>query len=543
MPEEPFNLIREDWLPVRRADGSSDRIAPWGMVANLSTNPVVAIDWPRPDFNGATLEFLIGLLATAFAPKDKDEWLDRWERPPAPEELRAAFERIAFAFDLDGDGPRFMQEIDKLDDDSKREIAALLVEQPGEQGVKLHTDHFVKHGAINAVSRAAAAIALHAIQTYSPAGGRGFLTSMRGGGPLTTLAAVDPHDGVTSLWCLLWPNVSESDGLDPSIDPARIFPWLAATRSSRDFPVTTPEHGHPLQAFWGMPRRVRLVFEPARDRACDLGGPADDVLACGWRTKQYGIKYEGWKHPLSPYVKRKIGELATPVKGNPGGIAYRHWLGLVQEDPDNGRLPARCVSVFRNERAEDVDISGIRLVAFGYDMDNMKARCWYQSEMPIPNIPPARRERFESHAKQLVRAADAAAGLVKKAIRNATFQKNDAKYKKASNYTFIVDAGDHFWRNTEARFFDLLNELAKDEVDDLVLREGWLKELHRTALAIFDQAAPSKGLEAGAWRRLVEARKWLVRDLDNKAIRADLGLAPRPSRAKRAGPTTKGKTP
>ena len=75
MPGEPFNLIREDWLPVRRADGSSDRIAPWGMVADLSTNPVVAIDWPRPDFNGATLEFLIGLLATAFAPKDKDEWL------------------------------------------------------------------------------------------------------------------------------------------------------------------------------------------------------------------------------------------------------------------------------------------------------------------------------------------------------------------------------------------------------------------------------------------------------------------------------------
>ncbi len=76
-----FNLIREHWLPVRRADGGRDRIAPWGIVSNLSNNPVVALDWPRADFNGATLEFLIGLLATAFSPKDKDQWLDRWEDP------------------------------------------------------------------------------------------------------------------------------------------------------------------------------------------------------------------------------------------------------------------------------------------------------------------------------------------------------------------------------------------------------------------------------------------------------------------------------
>jgi len=553
MPGTPFNLIREDWLPVRRADGGSDRIAPWGIVANLSNNPVVAIDWPRPDFNGATLEFLIGLLATAFAPKDKDEWLDRWESPPAPEELRDAFERIAFAFDLDGDGPRFMQEIGELEKPTQRSAGQLLIDYPGEATEKKNRDHFVKRGQVTAVSRPMAAIALYTMQTYSPGCGAGYLASMRGGGPLTTLAAGDPHDGVASLWRLLWPNVPEGDGPDPSIGSAKVFPWLPATGSSRDFPVTTPEHGHPLQAFplqafWGMPRRVRLMFEPARGRVCDLGGPADNVLACGWRTSPHGIKYEGWKHPLSPYVKRKIDELPNPVKGNPGGVTYRHWLGLVQEDPDNGRLPAQCVSVFRNERAEDAGISGIRLVAFGYEMGKKeiaKARCWYQAEMPIPNIPPARRESFDGRAAQLVRAADKAASLAKQALRNATFRKNDDRYNKASKFEFefIVDAEERLWRDTEAKFFDLLSELAEDEVDDAMLREGWLKELSRAALAIFDQTAPSEGLEAGAWRQLVEARKWLAGGLKGKDIRAQLGLAPPPGLTKRAGRKTKGKTP
>ena len=70
-----------------------------------------------------------------------------------------------------------------------------------------------------------------------------------------------------------------------------------------------------------------------------------------------------------------------------------------------------------------------------------------------------------------------------------------------------------------------------------------LLELRRTALAIFDDAAPSEGLEAGAWRRLVDARKWLAWNLRGKEICAKLGLPPPLDGAKKAAQKTKEKVP
>lgn len=526
MPQTPFNLIREAWLPVRRADGSCDRITPSGIVTDLSNNPVLVVDWPRADFNGATLEFLIGLLATAFPPKDKNEWLERWENPAAPADLDRAFERVAFAFDLDGDNPRFMQEFGDLEGGFNREIAALLIEQPGQQTIERNADHFIKHGTTRAISRATAAIGLFTMQTYSPAGGRGYLTSIRGGGPLTTLVAVDPRDGESSLWQLLWSNVPEAAEQDWVADPTEVFPWLAATRTSRTFPVTTPEHGHPLQAFWGMPRRIRLIFEAANGRICDLGSPDDNVLAVGWKTRQYGIKYEGWIHPLSPYGRPKSNGLPKAVKANSGKMGYRHWLGVVQEDPDNDRFTAHCVKAFRNERAQNVNIAGIRVIAFGYDMDKMKARCWCQREMPVPNVSDINRETFDEQVTQVVWATNMAADMIRSAVKRALLAQS------AGTQAGILLQIDRLWRDTEFQFLDLLNELARGGPYDPVLLENWLNTLRRTALATFDAVVSKKGHGNGAWTRLVEARKSLARELNGKDIRVILGLAPQRNRTK-----------
>jgi hypothetical protein len=43
-----FNLIREKWIPVRRRDGTKERIAPWGITSNWEANPVVSLDAPGP---------------------------------------------------------------------------------------------------------------------------------------------------------------------------------------------------------------------------------------------------------------------------------------------------------------------------------------------------------------------------------------------------------------------------------------------------------------------------------------------------------------
>ncbi|MDD9985156.1 MAG: type I-E CRISPR-associated protein Cse1/CasA [Spirochaetaceae bacterium] len=76
VPPEPcptvFNLIDTSWLPVQRRSGGIERISPWQVSDRIEEDPIVAFAWPRPDFNGAAHEFLIGLLATAAAPADDD---------------------------------------------------------------------------------------------------------------------------------------------------------------------------------------------------------------------------------------------------------------------------------------------------------------------------------------------------------------------------------------------------------------------------------------------------------------------------------------
>ena len=83
-----FNLIDEPWLPVRRRSGAVEHIQPWRINERTDEDPFVAFAWPRPDYNGAAHELLIGLLSTAAAPADEDEWEDWWLDPPAPDVLK-----------------------------------------------------------------------------------------------------------------------------------------------------------------------------------------------------------------------------------------------------------------------------------------------------------------------------------------------------------------------------------------------------------------------------------------------------------------------
>src|SRR5262249_3058909 len=140
-----FNLIHEKWIPIRRRDGTQELIAPWEITENLSSNPILALDAPRPDFNGALIQFLIGLVQTTMASENDRAWRKSLTQPPRPSQLRERFESVAFAFDLDGDGARFMQDLN-LSDGEEKEIATLLIEAPGDNTLRNNTDFFIKRG-------------------------------------------------------------------------------------------------------------------------------------------------------------------------------------------------------------------------------------------------------------------------------------------------------------------------------------------------------------------------------------------------------------
>jgi len=518
----PMNLSEHRWVPVRRTteDGAARVIAPWQLTDAIDTNPIVALDAPRPDFNGALVQFLIGLLQTAFAPGDADEWFEHFEQPPTPDTLRKAFAPYAHAFELDGDGPRFMQDTDPLNDQKPLPITALLIDTAGSE------THFVKDLPGQGLSPSAAAMALYALQTNAPSGGVGHRTSLRGGGPLTTLVVAAPEqEAPATLWQTLWLNVLDQETLGYGASPddaERIFPWLCPTRTSeKGKPGTTPEAVHRLQAFWGMPRRIRLDLEAGKPGRCAITGAEAPALIARYRTRNYGTNYTGaWQHPLSPYTHNGKDLLAMHPRGS---INYRHWLSLVQEGGDNKvkRLPAAVIKRFTHTDYE-LDREGWRFQvwAFGYDMDNMKPRCWYESTLPLFQIRKAdKRKAVENAAQTMVNAAGLFLDNLRGAIKDAWFEQRDPR-RKSAKLDHVQDA---FWQQTETPFYARIRAILNAE-DTATAKfeayQAWHADLRDYTQRAFDHWVDYNQItEQSHPRRIAEARRNLRRFNYKKKIK------------------------
>ena len=503
------NLICDAWIPVRRRSGAEERIAPCQVTAQLGEDPIIELASPRADFDGALAQLLIGLLQTTMAPERGRVWRRHFDAPPSPEVLREAFEPLAHAFELFGDGPRFLQDLKLESDGGYEELAVerLLIEAPGENTQKLGKDHFVKADRIEALCSSCAAAALLTLQINAPSGGQGHRTGIRGGGPLTTLV-LHPE----SLWATLWLNVLESGDLRGSPDrdrPEDLFPWLGPTRTSERETgrATTAEDIHLLQMYWAMPRRLRLRADPESEAGgpCGLCAEIGRPLVRRYLTRNLGTNYSGpWVHPLSPHGKDKEGN-PLPIHGQPAGLGYRQWLGLVQSDGAGGVTPAQVVGRLLTQRDRQVRAE-LRLWAFGYDMDNMKARAWLDGTMPLILVKPEHREDYERETARLILGARLAEWALVFAVKQAlTGGKRDLRGDPG-------DVGLRFWQETGGPFFERVRELREavesGEASPLAVRSGWHRLLVRTANRAFEDFtsgsfdAVDPGRAARAWNGL-----------------------------------------
>jgi len=501
-----FNLINDKWIPVRRLDGTREIITPWQVTDNIGSNPIVGLDTNRPDFNGALIQFLIGLVQTTMAPKKDKGWRTGFNKPPVVDELKTTFANVSHAFNFDGDSPRFMQDFD-LDKGKTNLIDKLLVEIPGDETIKDNKDHFIKRDSVKRMCLPCSAMALFTLQTNAPSGGKGHRVSLRGGGPLTTIVM-----GGT-LWQTIWLNVlNESDFLDNCgnfslTDDDAIFPWMGPTCTSEKDQPTTPENAHPAQMFWGMPRRIVLDFEYGETGNCDVCNGDSNHLVTSYITKNYGTNYEGgWRHTLTPHSITKQNEL-IPRHGNPSGISYRHWLELVQNDNVNENEPATVIHTFRVRQSQLETKHSPQLWAFGYDFDNMKVRCWYEGKMPLIHVDDNVRENYESVIEQLIKTSELVANNVRKYVKEAMFRRpKDVK----GDFSFIDN---RFWNNTEPEFYNSLENLRIafsdgadiDAVVDIKLQ--WLNTLFRTGEQLFDEYSQSNQIDVADPKRIALAHR------------------------------------
>ena len=526
-----MNLLDAAWIPVRRSNGKQDWITPY----QITDSDVVALAANRPDFNGALIQFLIGLVQTTTPMNRHAEWIKWNTNPPTRDELKKWFEPVKEAFVFDGDGARFMQDFSLrtqgIKDDEFNEIAALLIEAPGEQTLKLNKDHFIKRSSVVAICPYCAVTALYTLQTNAPSGGNGHFTSIRGGGPLTTL--IVPNERA-SLWQLIWLNIRERTQmltLTGNADLTELqytFPWLGDMKKIQpDTGKTTPIQVHPAHVFWGMPRRIRLDFENFISGLCDTCGTFSEKLISKYLTKARGFDYKGgWKHPLSPYYEDKSGEM-LPLHPQPDGVGYKHWLSWIlgQQSDKKNTQPASIIS-------HVIDIRHLaghyRLWAFGYDMDNMKARCWYESTLPLYGLAAKNtegRQLVQREAAKWLGAAAHTANLLRSNAKAAWFGDGiDVR----GDLSFIDTS---FWSQTESDFYrqlKLLIEQARDEENDptlIPLREAWREILIKVALHLFDAdligVAP---IQQQNPRRIAEAYNRLRMSLYGDKLKEILGM-------------------
>jgi len=533
-----MNLINDAWIPARRKNGEKIKIAPYQTTENFGMDKEVAeLAAPRPDFNGALIQFLIGLLQTTCTPQNTGEWRKWLENPPSPEELKERFESVAFAFNLDGDGPRFMQEsgLEKEKEKSLESIDKLIIDMPGEQTLKYNKDHFVKRGRIKQLCPCCLTMALITLQVNAPSGGQGHLTGLRGGGPMTTLVYGN------TVWETIWLNILEESrfkelaNIRKNKDEDK-FPWLNNSRNSENRRKTTPQDVHPFHLFWAVPRRLFIIFEQCQQKTeCDLCGEYTRQVVKQYYSKTRGIDYKGaWRHPLSPmYLKASNKKNNEPDMWLPvhqhENIGYKHWLGYVLND--DKRIPALVVSdIISNKMFTD-----FRLWAFGYDMDNMKARCWYEGKIPVVLANEKYRESFNNYILNTIKTAEKVASDIAWCIKEGLYDvKIEANKKK--DFSFVKG---RFWQETEPEFYKILNDLRNFVVKNSAkipeeILKHWLRYLVKEAEELFDDVTQSgefsavdPGRVAKAWNKL----KWKIDSDETKEI-LGLPVAPKLKKTK-----------
>ena len=102
----PLNLVTDPWIPAVRR-GEPVTIRP----DEIASEGIERLGWPRDDLNLACLELLVGLVYLANPPRNDSDWEGRYERPD-PDRLRNALDPYSPFFELTGDGPRFLQDLE-----------------------------------------------------------------------------------------------------------------------------------------------------------------------------------------------------------------------------------------------------------------------------------------------------------------------------------------------------------------------------------------------------------------------------------------------
>jgi CRISPR system Cascade subunit CasA len=206
---------------------------------------------------------------------------------------------------------------------------------------------------------------------------------------------------------------------------------------------------------------------------------------------------------------------------------------------------AGIINYFFQERKKYQKSGQFRLWVSGYDMDNMKPRCWYETTFPLYSLPDATRhaqsqiENLVALVANRIEAAEQAVFYLRKAVKHAWFGESELR-----GYLSFIDKA--FWDSTEAVFYRQLQDLMQQartgsgiDMDDarfiIDLGEAWRNVLIKCTTKLFDEDMVGAGaIGQQDPRRIAEAYNTLQRNLWGDAMKTILRLPVGPKKSKSA---------
>lgn len=309
-----YNLIDEAWIPAVTASGDVEWVQPHEIVRD----DLVDVYRFFPESYLGYLHFLIGLVQTYYPPrtgqrKAKINWEARLDCPPSKEDLRSKFlgadhvEHHREAFDLLGDGPRYMQH--PIDPDPEYEMGRTELYQSEwmdeTYGLEFGTQHIDESCTFHP---AVLAPLLTTHQAYNRYGGSGKNPSNK------RWASILHGD---TLWDTVWLNVVQRSKIEGGKTTnyrsnGRVtFPWMHSNLMEKivqsggeDYLISIgPTNQTPLtpeSTYWLTPRHMWIDKDCSRVYQRSTSGGN-----C--------FKEKNLKHPLTPFNLSDKKDHHTPL--------------------------------------------------------------------------------------------------------------------------------------------------------------------------------------------------------------------------------------
>jgi len=157
-----------------------------------------------------------------------------------------------------------------------------------------------------------------------------------------------------------------------------------------------------------------------------------------------------------------------------------------------------------------------RVWVSGFDMENAKARCFYDTTLPLYPIAEENLSDLQEVVQMYLDVAEESSRALTRSVKEATYV-----YPTERESDPTVEQS--FWQRSEEDFYNFLKELASKDLKAAAVKadlyQRWLHVITKVTLQLFDQRVFAMQVEGLNMKRVIEAKSGLVASFNKGSAR------------------------